>query len=143
MGKDAMERFTLAIAVAGLAALAAGCAATKTLRVDREPAEAEAEAEAPGTPLACGEASYYADDLIGVKTASGAPYDPTKATAAHKTLPFGTRLKVTRGDAEIIVTVTDRGPYAQGRIIDLSRAAAEALDFVEDGVAEVCVATLQ
>jgi len=91
-------------------------------------------------PLACAEASYYADSLAGNSTASGEPYDPKKLTAAHRTLPFGTRLRVTReGHGEVLVTVNDRGPFIDGRIIDLSRAAAEKIDMITAGIADVCI----
>ncbi len=89
----------------------------------------------------CGQASYYADSLAGNNTASGEPYDPKKMTAAHKTLPFDTMLRVVRKDTgdEVEVRVNDRGPFTPGRIIDLSRAAAAKIDLVTAGVAEVCI----
>lgn len=90
-----------------------------------------------------GYASYYADSLAGNPTASGAPYDPGRLSAAHRTLPFGTRLRVTRTDvsaAPVCVTVNDRGPYrGRRRIVDLSRRAAEALDMMGEGVVPVRV----
>ncbi len=90
-----------------------------------------------GDPDETGEASYYADKLTGRKTASGEPYDPRALTAAHRTLAFGTWLEVRRGERRVRVKVNDRGPYAHGRVIDLSRAAAEALGLVRAGVGEV------
>ncbi len=91
--------------------------------------------------LECGAASYYADSLAGRPTASGEPYEPRQLTAAHKTLPIGTILDVQRTDnrASVTVTINDRGPFSPGRIIDLSRAAAEQIDLVTDGVTEVCI----
>jgi rare lipoprotein A len=90
-----------------------------------------------------GYASYYADSLAGNPTASGAPYDPDLFSAAHRTLPFGTRLRVTRTDVTappVCVTVNDRGPFrGRRRIIDLSRRAAEALDMTGKGVVPVRV----
>jgi rare lipoprotein A (peptidoglycan hydrolase) len=90
-----------------------------------------------------GYASYYADSLSGNPTASGAPYDPDLYSAAHRTLPFGTRLRVTRTDQQVspvCVTVNDRGPFrGRRRIVDLSRRAAEALDMVGKGVVPVRV----
>lgn len=136
-----MGRTRILISAVGLAAMTAGCVAKAPPKVAQEPAAKEKEPEAE--PLACGAASYYADDLAGHKTASGEPYDPEKATAAHPSLPFGAKLKVTRGDAETVVTVNDRGPYAEGRIIDLSRVAAEEIGLVKDGVAEVCVTVIE
>ena len=91
-------------------------------------------------PLACAKASYYSDSLAGNSTASGEPYDPSKLTAAHRTLDFGTRLRGTReGHGDVVVTVNDRGPFIDGRVIDLSRAAAEKINMVTDGVVDVCI----
>ncbi|MEZ4337620.1 MAG: septal ring lytic transglycosylase RlpA family protein [Sandaracinaceae bacterium] len=87
-----------------------------------------------------GRASYYADSLAGRPTASGEPYDPTRLTAASRDLPFGTRVRVTRVDtgATVEVRINDRGPFRdRGRILDLSRAAAERLDMIRAGVVEV------
>lgn len=90
-----------------------------------------------------GYASFYADSLSGNPTASGAPYDPALFSAAHRTLPFGTRLRVTRTDASappVCVTVNDRGPFhGRRRIVDLSRRAAEAIGMVGEGVVPVHV----
>ena len=90
-----------------------------------------------------GTASYYHDSLAGNPTASGAPYEPERLTAAHRTLPFGTRLRVTRTDVNlppVCVTVNDRGPFSgRRRIVDLSRSAAEALHMVGKGVVPVRV----
>ncbi len=82
-----------------------------------------------------GEASYYAESLVGNKTASGEPYDSSAMTAAHRTLPFGTRVKVTypKTGKSVEVTINDRGPYAKHRIIDVSGAAAKQLGLIEDG----------
>ena len=84
-----------------------------------------------------GKASFYA--YSGGKTASGAPYRPRGLTAAHRTLPFGTRLKVTdlKSGRHVQVTVTDRGPFVRGRVLDLSRGAAQALGMVNRGVIQV------
>jgi rare lipoprotein A len=92
-----------------------------------------------------GEASYYSDDFTGRKTASGEVYDPTLLTAAHKSLRFGIRLQVINQDngRSVVVTVNDRGPFVKGRIIDLSRAAAEALGLVETGTARVSIRALK
>jgi rare lipoprotein A len=86
-----------------------------------------------------GSASYYSDAFAGRSTASGAPYEPHAFTAAHRNLPFGTVLRVTRRDGGqvVYVRVTDRGPYARGRIVDLSRAAAEQLGMIRAGVVKV------
>jgi rare lipoprotein A len=92
-----------------------------------------------------GTASWYGPGFHGKKTASGEIYDQTKLTAAHKTLPLGTKARVTNlenGNA-VEVEINDRGPFVKGRIIDLSRAAAGILGLVEDGVAPVKVEVIE
>lgn len=86
-----------------------------------------------------GKASFYADKFDGVTTASGEKYRHNKLTGAHKTLPFGTRVRVTNlaNNQSVEVVINDRGPWVEGRIIDVSRAAAEQLGFVNKGLAEV------
>lgn len=90
-----------------------------------------------------GDASYYADSLHGNKTASGEPYDKNAFTAAHRTLPFGTRVKVTylKTGKTIDVVINDRGPHAKGRIIDLSGAAARRIGMLDDGHGIVSIET--
>lgn len=84
-------------------------------------------------------ASFYGESFRGRPTASGESFDPGALTAAHRTLPFGTCLRVESAvnGRSVRVRVTDRGPYAKGRIIDLSEAAARVLDLVRQGVARV------
>jgi rare lipoprotein A len=86
-----------------------------------------------------GQGSYYADKFAGKRTASGTPYRPGKLTAAHNTLPFGTKIKVTNAKTgrSVKVTVNDRGPHVKGRIVDLSKKAANKIGLVEAGVAPV------
>jgi rare lipoprotein A len=86
-----------------------------------------------------GKASYYADKFEGQPTASGEKYKASKLTAAHKTLPFGTKVKVTNlvNNESVIVTINDRGPFVEGRIIDVSKEAAERLSFFNQGTTEV------
>jgi rare lipoprotein A len=86
-----------------------------------------------------GKAGYYADSLHGRKTASGALYDKNELTCAHKSLPFGTKVRVTRLDNQksVVVKVTDRGPYVDGFIVDLSRKAAEQIGLIKDGITRV------
>ncbi len=88
-----------------------------------------------------GLASYYADEFQGRETAYGVKYDKGKLTAAHKRHPYGTKLRVPRLDnnKSVVVTVIDKGPYIKGRVVDLSKTAAERLGIVKDGVAEVKV----
>ena len=85
-----------------------------------------------------GIAAFYDANYMG-RTASGEAYDPNKFTAAHKTLPFGTRLKVTdrKTGRSVTVVVNDRGPFNKGRMIDLSLAAAKALRMTGRGLAPV------
>lgn len=86
-----------------------------------------------------GKASFYSDKFDGQLTASGERYRHNRLTAAHKTLPFGTLVRVTNtaNQKSVEVRINDRGPYVEGRIIDLSRSAAEKLGFINDGIAEV------
>ena len=88
-----------------------------------------------------GKASFYADSFEGNPTASGEKYRASKFTAAHKTLPFGTVVKVTNlaNKESVNVTINDRGPYVEGRVIDLSKAAAEKLNFFSKGIADVSI----
>ena len=92
----------------------------------------------------CGGASWYGPGFHGKKTASGERFNENAMTAAHKTLPLGTIVKVTnqRTGKSIKVTINDRGPFAKGRIIDLSKAAAAKLGTKNAGVGKVCVAKL-
>src|SRR5688572_28496612 len=90
-------------------------------------------------PLETGVACYYARKFQGAMTASGERLDVDALTAAHRTLPFGTRVRVTNLDNGkfVVVRIIDRGPHNKGRVIDLSPAAAEALDMLRAGVANV------
>jgi len=100
---------------------------------------------APALQVLQGKAAYYSDALAGRPTASGEPYDPTAFTAAHRTLPFGTVLRVWGGEPQafVYVRVNDRGPFGDDeRIVDLSRAAAEALGMIQSGVIPVRVEVL-
>jgi len=87
-------------------------------------------------------ASYYGRSLEGRPTASGEPFDADAHTAAHKSLPLGTRLRVNHGGETVQVTVNDRGPYVAGRDIDLSLAAAREIGLTYPGAAPVQVAVL-
>jgi rare lipoprotein A len=95
----------------------------------------------PETPAQIGRASFYHPLFDGRKTASGALFDSRLLTAAHRTLQFGTRVRVTNlvNLKSVVVTINDRGPYVPGRIIDLSRYAAAKLGFVQKGVTRVRV----
>ena len=86
-----------------------------------------------------GKASFYADKFEGVPTSSGEKYKHNKLTGAHKSLPFGTKVRVTNvtNNESVEVVINDRGPYVDGRIIDLSKSAAEKLGFINLGLADV------
>ena len=92
-----------------------------------------------------GVASYYGRECKGRRTANGERFDPNQLTAAHRSLPFGTRVKVTNLDngRHVVVRINDRGPYAKGRVLDLSRAAARKLGYVHEGTAHVRIEVLK
>jgi rare lipoprotein A len=83
-----------------------------------------------------GMASYYGNES-GSKTASGARFNQNAMTCAHRSLPFGTKLKVTHGGRSVVVTVNDRGPFIRGRVLDLSTGAARAVGLTGAGVGRV------
>lgn len=95
----------------------------------------EPEVEPATRSLGTGVASYYGRRFHGRRTANGERFDMAAMTAAHKTLPFGTKVRVTnpRNGRSVIVRINDRGPYARGRTIDLSRAAAEEIGIIRSG----------
>jgi rare lipoprotein A (peptidoglycan hydrolase) len=97
--------------------------------------------EAPEIPRAMN-ASYYDYSLEGIETASGEPFDPEGFTAAHRTLPLGTRLLVSYGGESVRVIVNDRGPYVAGHDLDLSLAAAREIGLTAPGTAPVRVSVL-
>ncbi|MBC6717476.1 MULTISPECIES: septal ring lytic transglycosylase RlpA family protein [Aurantimonas] len=88
---------------------------------------------------ASGSASYYGKRFHGRRTANGESFNMNSMTAAHKTLPFGTKVRVTnrRNGKSVVVRINDRGPYHGGRIIDLSRAAASKIGMIHSGTAKV------
>lgn len=92
-----------------------------------------------------GLASFYAGKFQGRQTANGEVFDTNKLTAAHKTLPFNSLVRVVnvRNGKSVVVRINDRGPFVSGRVIDLSRAAAAAIDMIADGVAPVTVEVVQ
>ena len=83
-----------------------------------------------------GMASYYGNES-GSKTASGQRFNQNAMTCAHRSLPFGTRLRVTHGSRSVVVTVNDRGPFIRGRVLDLSTGAARAVGLTGAGVGRV------
>ena len=92
-----------------------------------------------------GVASYYADSLQGNLTASEEPYDKDALTAAHRTLPFGTKVKVSNLDngKSVVVIINDRGPHSQNRLIDVSGVAARQLGLIDSGIAKVKIEVLE
>ncbi|RYF17503.1 MAG: septal ring lytic transglycosylase RlpA family protein [Comamonadaceae bacterium] len=117
----------------------AGCS-TLPDRARPEPdADAPAPADSPGAEIDRGKASWYGRRFHGKRTASGERFDMNGLTAAHRTLPFGTRVRVRniRNGREVVVRINDRGPHVRGRILDLSQAAAAALDLLQAGEAPV------
>jgi rare lipoprotein A len=92
-----------------------------------------------------GIASYYADKYEGKPTASGESYRKNQLTGAHRTLPFGTKVRVTnlKNQKSVVVRINDRGPFVEGRLIDVSRQAAQELDFIRAGLAEVKLEVLK
>jgi rare lipoprotein A len=96
------------------------------------------------TEIGGGVASYYGNELAGNRTASGERFDPGQLTAAHRSLPFGSMVRVTNtsnGDS-VIVRINDRGPFAHGRVIDVSHAAAREIGMHRSGTARVKLALL-
>ncbi len=123
------------------AALAAACLGVASLAdaADRKPADAKPDPlQARTGATQEGRVSWYGPGFAGRKTASGERFDPRALTMAHRTLPLGTRVRVENpeNDRSVVVRVNDRGPYAGGRVADLSRAAAERIGMVEEGVIE-------
>ncbi len=117
----------LALGVAALAAT--GCRKPTTPAAEPAP---EPEVAAPAERVVSvrrGIASHYGAQFAGRRTASGELYDPSEFSAAHRTLPFGTRVRVSRvgGGPAVIVRINDRGPFSEGKLIDLSAAAAREL----------------
>lgn len=137
-----------AAALVAAGALLAGCATVPP----PEPSAPRPAAPVPETPAAPrpppaaatpdgvqrGKLSLYGAAHAGKPTASGAGFDPAALTMAHRTLPFGTRVRVTNleNSRSVVVVVNDRGPFVQGRIADLSEAAARQIGMVSDGVVD-------
>lgn len=94
----------------------------------------------PARAAECGQASWYGERHHGRLMANGRPFNMGALTAAHKTMPLGTVLRVAnpRNGRSVKVTITDRGPFIRGRDLDLSKAAAARLGMVQQGVGEVC-----
>lgn len=131
----------------GLACAVVGAAAQAQEPTPPAPAAAEDAGEPASDPASfeqVGAASFYADRFHGRRTANGETYDKEELTAAHRDLPFGSLLEVTNLDngKTVRVRVNDRGPFHGRRVIDLSRAAAETLDFLRRGTTRVRIRAL-
>jgi rare lipoprotein A len=127
-----VQRLSLFAAAALLLVIfGTGCASTR-------PSHRSSAAVPTGTSQT-GTASYYGKQFHGRKTASGERYDMNRLTAAHRTLPFGTTVRVThlKTGKSVVLRVNDRGPFVRGRIIDLSLAAARRLEMLRSGTAPV------
>jgi rare lipoprotein A len=121
------------------AVLAVLCGCSTTPGHGDSRSAAPALAKSPGAEFGRGRASWYGAGLHGRLTASGERFDMNALTAAHRTLPFGTRVRVrnAQNGREVVVRINDRGPRTRDRIIDVSKAAAAALDLVQVGEAPV------
>jgi len=150
------------LAAFGIAAIVAGCAqqavapeAPPAASVPSPPpAPAPAPRPAPASPAKAGaepgdiergRVSLYGEDFAGKTTANGETFDPDKLTMAHRTLPFGTRVRVTNleNQRSVVVTVNDRGPFVAGRIADLSLGAARQIGMVASGVVDAVLEIIQ
>ncbi len=143
MPKFSLGRLSIAAAVVATSLPVAAEAARATpgkrhVRPHRAAAANDTEPH-DETRGATGDASFYGHHLDGRKTASGERYDPDALTAAHRTLPLGTKLKVVnpKNDRSVVVTVNDRGPHHGNRMLDVSSAAAEQLGMRKSGVTKV------
>ena len=144
-----------------LAASLTGCAGIKIVHIPipiptfglggREKPQAPATAREPSdrqllaTGETSGQASWYGENLNGRRTASGERFNMNAMTAAHRTLPFDTRVRVTNVEngKKCVVRINDRGPFVENRVIDVSRAAARRLDFVNQGITQVQLELLE
>lgn len=97
------------------------------------------DTSASGEEIGSGMASYYGRELAGNRTASGEAFDPDDFTCAHRSLPFGTKVRVTNlaNGQSVVVRVNDRGPWGRGRVIDISQAAAKEIGMHRSGTARV------
>ena len=128
-----------AVTLAGSARLQTLDQAVGALDDSADSVQAPAPAPDSFEPAGQGQASYYGAELAGNRTASGERFDPGALTAAHRSLPIGTMVRVTNmaNGRSVIVRVNDRGPFARSRIIDVSLAAAREIEMVRSGSARV------
>lgn len=140
-GHAAASRYVVRFVSLLVVTVLAGCATTRAPHVTRSqsPVPTSATNDRSSSIYERGDAGYYAASFDGQTTASGEAYDPDKLTAAHRTLPLGTRVRVVDLDnaKHVTVRINDRGPFVGGRVIDLSKAAARKLKMRHDGVVPV------
>lgn len=124
-------------------AIISGCTSEHRIEQNKQTQQEERSTATHSVHTEIGEASWYGSEFQGKKTASGEIFDQTKMTAAHPSLPMGTKAKVTNldNDEKIEVRINDHGPYTEDRVIDVSRAAAKKLDMDKDGTAHVKIET--
>ncbi len=127
--------------------LGEGTASVETMPVAKIAPPRPMPAATPSTEesaMGTGEASFYGDELAGNRTASGETFDPQRLTAAHRTLPLGSEVRVTnpRNGDSVVVRINDRGPYHGNRVIDLSYAAAREIGLIRSGTGQVNLALL-
>lgn len=127
---------SVALIAVGMLALGATASEAGHRKSSHEKSWRDANASISSGRSFSGKASYYGNES-GSRTASGQRFNQEAMTAAHRTLPFGTRLKVTHGGRSVVVTVNDRGPFIKGRVLDLSKGAARAVGLTGRGVGHV------
>ena len=136
-----MQRRALeAAALLTIMLVIAGCASSPKYTRRPAPTQSQRKGERPEVLYTrLGLASYYGDEFLGRETASGEIYTPERLTAAHRSWPFGTKVRVInmKNKRSVVVVINDRGPFKPERIIDLSRAAAVELGMLQDGVVKV------
>lgn len=127
------------VLIAVLLGTLVGCGTIRVTRTILPPYGGGSHAESPGNHATSGMASWYGGKFHGRLTANGERYNKNGISAAHKTLPFGTRVRVRNlnNGRTIEVRINDRGPFVKGRIIDLSKGAAKKIDMIQDGVVPV------
>ena len=132
-----MKRFVMGFAVAALVAISARTEASPSRSFNL--ANFVPPASSHPMESQVGMASWYGEEFEGSPTANGETYDSNGLTAAHRTLPLGTKLKVTnlRNNRSIVVRINDRGPFVHDRLLDVSMAAAKVLGFMGSGLAKV------
>ncbi|MCB2048957.1 MAG: septal ring lytic transglycosylase RlpA family protein [Novosphingobium sp.] len=142
--EQAFAPFELTDAEAQPSADAIAAAEARFAEAPVEEAAPEPEQFGDASPIGSGRASYYGAGFAGRPTANGERFNPAGLTAAHRTLPFGTRVKVTNASngRSVVVRINDRGPFHGGRVIDLSQEAARQIGLIQQGSGLVQLATV-